>query len=34
MQKSLLDLKRQMVFSQWLAEERQRSKIKVYELPS
>ena len=34
MQKSLLDLKRQIVFSQWLAEERQRSKIEVYELPS
>ncbi len=33
-QKSLLELKRQMVFSQWLAEERQRAKIKIYELPS
>jgi peptidyl-prolyl cis-trans isomerase D len=34
MQQALLDLKRQMVFSQWLAEERRRAKIKVYELPS
>lgn len=33
-QQSLLDLKRQMIFSQWLAEERQRAKIKIYELPS
>ena len=33
-QKNLLDLKRQMVFAQWLAEERRRVKIKVYELPS
>ena len=33
-QKNLLDLKRQMVFAQWLAEERRRAKIKVYELPS
>ena len=34
MQKSLLDLKRQMVFAQWLAEERQHANIKIYELPS
>ncbi len=34
LQKALLDMKRQMVFSQWLAEERRRAKIKVYELPS
>ncbi len=34
MQKALLDLKREMVFSQWLTEERRRAKIKVYELPS
>lgn len=34
MEKSLFDLKRQMVFSQWLAEERRRADIKVYELPS
>jgi peptidyl-prolyl cis-trans isomerase D len=33
-QKSLLDLKRQMVFAQWLAEARQQATIKVYELPS
>ncbi|HAY23375.1 MAG TPA: hypothetical protein DCY27_14690 [Desulfobacterales bacterium] len=32
--KGLIDLKRQMVFSQWLASERQRAKIKVYEIPS
>ena len=34
MQKTLLDLKRQMVFAQWLAEERQHANIKIYELPS
>jgi peptidyl-prolyl cis-trans isomerase D len=34
MQKSLLDIKRQIVFSQWLAEERQHASIKVYEVPS
>ena len=34
MQKSLLDIKRQIVFSQWLAEERQHANVKVYELPS
>ncbi len=34
MQKSLLDIKRQIVFSQWLAEERHRAKINIYELPS
>jgi peptidyl-prolyl cis-trans isomerase D len=34
MRKSLLDLKRQMVFAQWLAEARQHATIKVYELPS
>ena len=34
MQKALLDLKRQMVFAQWLAEERQHANIKVYEIPS
>jgi peptidyl-prolyl cis-trans isomerase D len=34
MVKALLDLKRQMVFAQWLAEARQRADIKVYELPS
>jgi len=33
-QKTLLEIKRQMVFSQWLAEERQRAKIKIYDLPS
>jgi peptidyl-prolyl cis-trans isomerase D len=32
--RNLLEQKRQMVFSQWLAAERQRAKIKVYELPS
>lgn len=30
----LLELKRQLVFSQWLALQRQRAKIKIYELPS
>ena len=30
----LLELKRQLVFSQWLARQRQRAKIKLYELPS
>ncbi len=34
LQKNLLEIKRQLVFSQWLAEERQRAKIKVYDLPS
>jgi peptidyl-prolyl cis-trans isomerase D len=34
MEQSLLEVKRQMVFSQWLAEERRRAKISVYELPS
>ncbi len=34
MLKTLFEMKRQMVFSQWLAMERQRAKIKVYELPS
>lgn len=34
LQKNLLELKRQLVFSQWLAEERRRTKIKVYDLPS
>ncbi len=34
MQKSLLEIKRQIIFSQWLAEERQHANIKVYELPS
>jgi peptidyl-prolyl cis-trans isomerase D len=34
MQKSLLDQKRQMVFAQWLAEERQHATITVYEIPS
>ncbi len=34
MEKALLDMKRQMVFSQWLTEERRRANIKVYELPS
>jgi peptidyl-prolyl cis-trans isomerase D len=32
--RNLLEQKRQMVFSQWLAAERQRAKIKVYDLPS
>ncbi|MGQ9921442.1 MAG: SurA N-terminal domain-containing protein [Desulfobacca sp.] len=32
--KNLLEIKRQMVFSQWLAEERQRAKMKIYDLPS
>lgn len=30
----LLELKRQQVFSHWLALQRQRAKIKIYELPS
>lgn len=30
----LLELKRQLIFSQWLAQQRQRAKIKIYELPS
>ncbi|MBM4289177.1 MAG: hypothetical protein FJ135_13745 [Deltaproteobacteria bacterium] len=34
MEKYLLELKQQMVFSQWLALQRQRAKIRVYELPS
>ncbi len=34
MEKALVDMKRQMVFSQWLTEERRRANIKVYELPS
>ncbi len=34
LQQALLEMKRQMVFTQWLAEERQRAKIKVYDLPS
>jgi hypothetical protein len=34
MLKSLSEMKSQMVFSQWLATERQRAKIKVYELPT
>jgi peptidyl-prolyl cis-trans isomerase D len=34
LEKSLLEVKRQLVFSQWLAEERQRAKIKVYDVPS
>lgn len=32
--KDTLEYKRQLVFTQWLAAERQRAKIKVYELPS
>jgi len=34
LQKNLLEIKRQLLFSQWLAEERQRAKIKVYDIPS
>lgn len=34
LRQDLLEIKQQMVFSQWLAEERQRAKIKVYDLPS
>jgi len=32
--KDTLEYKKQLVFTQWLAAERQRAKIKVYELPS
>lgn len=32
--KDTLEYKKQLIFSQWLAAERQRAQIKVYELPS